>query len=254
MTAFVFLASPASAEPPQKTLNFAYGVVEGFIEEETSGVGYELMRAVLSRLQNQGHEISVTLVPFTRLLNGFQKKHYDLAFPIVKVSNFTLASYKKWGFDEIPLYSRPLYNGGEFVIYTPAKSARLSALRDLIGRDTVVIAGAYIPIDLVPPTSYSVEQVNSGHQAFKMVKFGRVDAFLVHEGWGKSVLTELDISDLHHGQPFGTIEGGFIAQNDEQGKSLIAAINQIISDIIDDGTYAKILKKFPDSTFVFRHE
>ena len=118
----------------------------------------------------------------------------------------------------------------------------------------MVIAGAYIPIDLVPPTSYKVEHVNSGQQAFKMVKFGRMDAFLVHEGWGKSVLSELDISGLQHGEPFGTIRGSFIAQNDEQGKNLTSTIDQIIADIIQDGTYAKILGKHPDSSLVFPYD
>ena len=247
-------ASPAFADTKGESIRFAYGIVEGFIEEGGAGVGYELMNAVLARLQDQGHQVSVSRVPFKRLLTGFQNKQYELAFPIVKINNFTLEGYRKWGFEEIPLYSRPLYDGGEFVIYTKAETDPLSDLRNLSWRKTVVIEGAYIPIDLVPPTSYRVERVFSGEQAFKMLKFGRVDAFLVHEGWGKSILAELDMSGLHHGKPFGAIRGGFIAQDDEQGAALIRDVNAVIADIVRDGTYQAILNRFPDNKLVVRPE
>ncbi len=245
-------ASPVAGESKSNSVRFAFGVVEGFIEEGKTGVGYELMNSVLSRLRDQGFQVSVSLVPFARLLTGFQNKQYELAFPIVKINRLTLESYQKWGFEEIPLYSKPLYSGGNFVVYTRAESERFNDLQGLLEKDIVVIRGAYIPIELVPPTSFKVSRVSSGSQAFKMLKLDRVDAFLVHEGWGKSILAELDIFGLHHGKSFGDIQGGFIAQNDERGASLIAKIDQIIAEMIKDGTYSSILGRYPNNKLVIR--
>ena len=248
----LFLAPSASAEPKTTSINFAYCVVDGFVEEESTGVGYELMSAVLDRLRDHGYQVDVSFVPAMRLLNGYKSKQYDMIYPIMKIKNFTLASFQKWGFDHIPLYSRPLYAGGQFVIYTHVGDERLHNLESLKDKSTVVIAGAYIPVDLVPPTPYRVERVETGQQAFKMVYSGRVDAFLVHKGWGKSILAEMELDELHHGKGFEDIRGGFIVQNNDMGEALTASVDQIIEDMIQDGTYAEILSRYPDNNLVIR--
>ncbi|MEG3619157.1 transporter substrate-binding domain-containing protein [Magnetovibrio sp. PR-2] len=246
----LLLDSFASADPQNTSIEFGFCPVEGFVDEEPKGVGYELMTEVLMRLRAQGYQINESFVPAMRLLNGYKNKQYDVIFPIMKIKNFTLKSFQKWGFDHIPLYSRPLYDGGHFVIYTHVENDRLNRVKDLKGKSTVVIAGAYIPVDLVTPTPYNVEYVDTAEQAFKMVQFGRVDAFLVHKGWGQHVLSGLDLPELHHGEPFENIRGGFIAQENELGEELVSAIDRVIADMIEDGSYAKILEKFPDTKLV----
>ena len=252
VAACLLIAYPLSAAPQHETINLAYCEVSGFIDDENTGVGYELMNAVLERLRNRGYAVNITYVPAMRMLNGYKNEQFDLIFPIMKIKNFTLESFQKWGFDHIPEYSHPLYDGGQFVIYTHTDNERLDDLQSLLGKSTVVIAGAYIPVDLVAPTHYKVEHVETAEQAFKMVNFGRVDAFLVHKEWGKHALSEIELPDLRHGKAFEDIHGGFIAPDTDKGQKTIAMIDQIIAEMIGDGTYAEILKEFPDTKLVIR--
>lgn len=226
-----------------------YGVVEGFIEEGGSGPGFEVMREVARRMEADGYVVVIMQDPFRRLLAGFMAGRLDLIFPIVNDGGFVRGGYAKWGFDKMPLYSSPLYHGGKFHIYTRIGEPTLDSVPELRGKRVGIMAGAFVPSALKPPTDYEVDQeITTGEQGFRMLQAKRIDAFLVQSRWGNSMLAAMPPQDdIHHGAPFGTILGGFISHQDEKGARLMARINHHIGRMLVDGAYAAILARHPDN-------
>ena len=185
---FILFFSPAMAEGVKDKITLAYGVVEGFIEADGSGPGAELKNEVVARLEQRGYEVKTPLWPFKRVLVAFQHGKVDLAFPIVSDGGYAKSGFAKWGFKKIPLYSAPVYNGGKFVIYTAKDQPKLNRVNEIGQKLVGVFAGAFIPSELVSPTTYRTIEVKPGEQAFEMLRRGRMDAFLVQDYWGSSIL------------------------------------------------------------------
>jgi|GEM_PF-3967393 len=250
----IFLVpSIATAEQEKRVLRIGYGIVEGFIESETQGAGVEILNEVVSRLERRGYKVEKRLYPFKRVLAAFMARNLDLAFPIVSAERFTSGGYKKWGFVQIPLYSGPLYNGGNFIIYSRKDQPRFNSTKELKGKSIGVIAGAFIPSDIKSPSPFKVVEIKSGEQAFKMLQRSRIDVFLVHNHWAQGILNGVAPEGLHHGVEFGDIFGGFISQQTNRGAEVLSEINQIIGAMIIDGSYAEIAAKYPESKLVIRY-
>jgi ABC-type amino acid transport substrate-binding protein len=241
------------AEEKKVTLKIGFGVVEGFIEEDLTGPGYDLMRAVVQRLEKEGYSVETQLLPFKRVLRSFQLGRLDVAFPIVNDGPFSRGGYKKWGFEKMPLYSTPLFSSGGFVIFTRLNTPKIDRIESLKDLRIGVITGAFIPSSLKPPTTYQVEEIYSGKQGFEMLKRGRIDAYVVHKRWGQSLLKRDPVTTIHHGAEFNNIIGGFLCQQNGLGASILAQINHAIGAMIMDGTYKKILDSYPLNKFVIRY-
>lgn len=251
LTLFGFSVATAN-DQDKLVLKLGYGVVEGYIERNDSGVGFDLMMAVVKSLEKRGYQVEIIKAPFKRVMAQFTHSNIDMVFPIVSYRGPSRANIKKWGFKEVPLYSSALYNGGQFVIYTRLKEDRIHDVKSLKGLQIGVLAGFFIPGELKAPTKFNVIEIQTPEQAFKILEYGRIDALLVHENLADSVLGKSHSKVLHRGRMFGGILGGFITQQTDSGAVQMANINQAIGDMILDGTYAKILARYPDNKFVLR--
>jgi hypothetical protein len=240
-------------DKPKKSYILSYGKVEGFIESKNSGVGIELLTEIIKRLENRGHKFILRFQPFKRVIKTFIHNEIDVAFPIINGGSFKKAGYDKWGFENMPAHSIPMFTSGGFVIYSKENKTKYNSVESLIGKSIAVIRGAYIPSEIKGSKDILITEVNKGIQSFEMLKRDRIDAFLVHKFWAKGILKESKLDGFEHGDEFDTIIGGFIFHQNQEGLNLLAEFNYVIATMILDGSYNKILKKYPNNKMVIRY-
>ncbi|MEG3638202.1 substrate-binding periplasmic protein [Magnetococcus sp. PR-3] len=249
----LLLLSPAQADDQPLSIELGFGIVGGFIEEDYSGPGYAFLEEVTKRLKGKGYEIHTQLLPFKRLITAFNMNKMDVLFPIITSGDLPSGGYAKWGYLRIPLSSMPLYNGGEFVIYTRKDQPKRDNVESLKDLHVGIMTGIYIPTVLLPPSTYNVTEIYGAEQAFKMLHAGRMDALVMHNQWAGVVLDKMaEAEELHHGQAFGAILGGFLTQQDERGARILAHINQSLAEMMMDGTWNKILDQYPNAQTLVR--
>jgi len=244
------------AEPTPQTLKLGYCLVDGFIESEDKGVGVALMNAVSAGLAKRGFKVEPNFVPCLRLQAAFQARKLDLVYPLISDGAAETGGYKKWGFERVPLYSSPLYVGGEFLTYTRVESPKIHETQELKGLLTGIISGAFAPPEIKAPSptsSYEVVEIRTVEQAFEMLRRGRIDAFVIEENRATPYLGGQLPDGLHHGRRYGGIFGAFAAQPTNSGAGYIAEINQVIGRMILDGSYARILATAPENKSVLRY-
>jgi len=247
------LAQLSSLAHAKSEIKIGYGIIDGYINKDQTGPGYEIFQAVTKRLEQRGYQVDITTSPSKRSIAKYLAGELDALFPIVMYRGPSANNYKKWKLPQIPLYSSPLYNGGQFVIYNKSSRPKRNTIKSLKNDHIGVIAGAFIPGELKAPTLYTVSEIATPQQAFKMVAVGRIDSFVVHENWAdSSFLKELD-GHLHYGKKFGDIYGGFITQQTDDGAVLLGDINHIIATMIVDGTYRQIMNRYPNNEFLIRY-
>jgi ABC-type amino acid transport substrate-binding protein len=247
-----FTPLPSQAEDETLQIQLGYGLIEGFIEKDGTGPGNEMLQGVVERLRNKGYGVTTHRQPFKRVISTFVLGKFDAIFPIINSGDLPSGGYEKWGYARTPLTSIPLYNGGRFVIYTHKNQPKRDSVESLKNLKIGVLTGIYIPSVLRPPTDYRIEEIFSATQAFKMLSANRIDALVMHDRWARSILDENPSEEIHHGEPFGTILGGFIVQQEETGARNLAHINQALAEMIMDGTYNRILDRYPNALSIVR--
>ena len=236
-----------------KTYTVGYGVVEGFIDSEYEGVGVELLDEIIKRVQKRGHKIEKRFQPFKRIINTFIKNNMDVCFPIINGGTYEKSGYKKWGFKKMPAHSIPMFTSGSFVIYSKKNRMKHDSLETLKGKNIGVIRGAYIPAKLKKSKEFAIVELNKGVQGFEMLNRDRLDGFLVHKFWAQGILEQNTFKNIHHGKEFETIIGSFIFHQNQDGLNLLAEFNYVIGSMILDGTYKKILAKYPNNKMVIKY-
>lgn len=234
-------ANVQAGNPIQPKLKIGYGVAEGFIEEDTTGVGAAVMKAVATDLEKIGYEIELIKAPFNRIVSQYANGHLDVAFPIISGDYMSLDYFKKWKIPFIPLYSMPIYNGGTFAIFTPVEEPVYHGVSELKNFHIGVLAGVYMPNELKAPTGYKVTEIHGRDRAIKLLRVGRIDALVLHKNWADAVLSEDDLEKLHHGESFSHIYGSFATQPTSNGAVILAEINKILATMVLDGRYKAVL-------------
>jgi len=89
------------ADTPIKAL-LEYGQVDGFIDAEGRGVGYEILIETISRLKRDNIHIELKYLPFKRVIRDFLAGNADIAYPIINGGTFEQSGFAMWGFEKIP--------------------------------------------------------------------------------------------------------------------------------------------------------
>nr|CRH06399.1 Exported protein of unknown function [Candidatus Magnetococcus massalia] len=252
----LWLPLSAYGQPPlggaKSVIHLGYGWVDGFLTKQGDAPGNRILQEVTSRLQAKGFEVKLKQAPFKRVITAFTLDKLDILFPIINSGDLPDGGYFKWGYRRVPLSTLPFYHGGRFVIYSRKESPKYHGVDGLKKVHVGLLTGVYIPTRLLPPTDFHVDEIFDASQAFQMLKAGRIDALVMHDRWAQEVLDQETAQQLHHGDPFGHIVGGFILQQTPEGVRLLAHLNQILGQMITDGTMTRIYAEFPQAQTLVR--
>lgn len=206
----------------------------GFVINEKEGFFVDVFREITGRITKEdGTKFNLEVVPIKRSIMHFEMRRADIHF----------ISVKRPQTDRY--HSCPVMLKND-IIMTRNDRPIISSLKELEGKTVVLNSGYYYSKVFKENKKISISYSKSNEHALRRVAAGRVDAFVVPKRLGMKVLLKSGINNIHYSTktPLFKHELVFVFQKTPDGKKLVKKFNQKTRDIITDGTYENIFKKY----------
>ncbi len=219
----------------KQTFSFAMsGLYKPFNFQDKDGnlVGFdvEIGKAIAERMNMKAKPVTN---PWDTILVGLNTGKYDAI-----IGSMAITAKREEKAD----FSRPYYRSGAQV-FIAADNNKVKSVDDLKGKKFGVVKNStYGDQALKYTDKKNINEYDSDLTSLQDLGTGRIDAVITDQMVGFRVMKEgtIDIKDV--GEPISMDEMGIPVK--EGNKELLNKINKALNEIIADGTYDKISKKW----------
>ena len=232
---FMLASAALSAEPVALVTGDDYPPFTG-TDLPNRGLATEIVEAAFARM---GTDVSVDFKPWKRGFEDTKTGEYLGTFPYGKNDER----------EEIFVYSQPLYEVGMFFFTRQGEAIDYNENADLAGRRVCLPIG-FNPVrlqKLVDEGLISLDQPPDLEGCFRMLQAGRTDLVRTNDFIGWSVIDSVfqsraDFKMLE--KPFRqSIEHLIVPKSNPDADATIAAFNQALRDLAEDGTLNEMLTR-----------
>ncbi|KOS30538.1 ABC transporter substrate-binding protein [Bacillus anthracis] len=169
--------------------------------------------------------------PWETLIQGLKAKKYD-----VILGSMAITEERK---KEVN-FSNPYYRSGA-QIFVAKKNTSISSPEDLKGKKIGVVKASTFK-ELVAKHKDQITEYDSDITALMDLEPGRIDAVITDQMVGLRMIKEGKSNIKEAGKPLKPEEIAKAIRKDD--KEMVEKVNKALDDIIKDGTYEKITKKW----------
>ncbi|WJE53170.1 ABC transporter substrate-binding protein [Bacillus cereus] len=169
--------------------------------------------------------------PWETLIQGLKAKKYDVILGSMAITEERLKAVN---------FSNPYYHSGA-QIFVAKKNNSISSVEDLKGKKVGVVKASTFKA-LVEKQTDQITEYDSDITALMDLEPGRVDAVITDQMVGLRMIKEGKSNIKEAGKPLNLDEMGIAIRKDD--KEMVKKVNKALDEIIKDGTYEKISKKW----------
>ncbi|MBC6972629.1 ABC transporter substrate-binding protein [Bacillus sp. Xin] len=169
--------------------------------------------------------------PWETLIQGLKAKKYDVILGSMAITEERLKAVN---------FSNPYYRSGAQTFVTK-KNNSISSAEDLKGKKVGVVKASTFKT-LVAKQTDQITEYDSDITALMDLEPGRVDAVITDQMVGLRMIKEGKSNIKEAGKPLNLDEMGIAIRKDD--KEMVKKVNKALDEIIKDGTYEKISKKW----------
>ncbi|HEK9101607.1 ABC transporter substrate-binding protein [Bacillus pfraonensis] len=169
--------------------------------------------------------------PWETLIQGLKAKKYDVILGSMAITEDRLKAVN---------FSNPYYRSGA-QIFVAKKNDSISSAEDLKGKKVGVVKASTFKT-LVAKQTDQITEYDSDITALMDLEPGRVDAVITDQMVGLRMIKEGKSNVKEAGKPLNLDEMGIAIRKDD--KEMVKKVNKALDEIIKDGTYEKISKKW----------
>ena len=169
--------------------------------------------------------------PWETLIQGLKAKKYDVILGSMAITEERLKAVN---------FSNPYYRSGA-QIFVAKKNNSISSAEDLKGKKVGVVKASTFKA-LVEKQTDQITEYDSDITALMDLEPGRVDAVITDQMVGLRMIKEGKSNIKEAGTPLNLDEMGIAIRKDD--KEMVKKVNKALDEIIKDGTYEKISKKW----------
>ncbi|KAB2450869.1 transporter substrate-binding domain-containing protein [Bacillus sp. CH126_4D] len=169
--------------------------------------------------------------PWETLIQGLKAKKYDAILGSMAITEERLKAVN---------FSNPYYRSGA-QIFVAKKNTSISSPEDLKGKKIGVVKASTFK-DLVAKHTDQITEYDSDITALMDLEPGRIDAVITDQMVGLRMIKEGKSNIKEAGKPLNLDEMGIAIRKDD--KEMVEKVNKALDEIIKDGTYEKISKKW----------
>ncbi|PEY42317.1 ABC transporter substrate-binding protein [Bacillus cereus] len=169
--------------------------------------------------------------PWETLIQGLKAKKYDVILGSMAITEERLKAVN---------FSNPYYRSGA-QIFVAKKNNSISSVEDLKGKKVGVVKASTFKA-LVEKQTDQITEYDSDITALMDLEPGRVDAVITDQMVGLRMIKEGKSNIKEAGKPLNLDEMGIAIRKDD--KEMVKKVNKALDEIIKDGTYEKISKKW----------
>lgn len=155
------------------------------------------------------------------------------------------------------LFSDQSYFAAETVLVTKSDRTDIQTLEDLEGKKVGALAGDSYTLlleeyneDADDPIILQYSESGNPSEILEDIQTGRIDAYVNDPIMIHSVINKFDLDLEVVGQPILHDNIGIVFKDNEQGEELKTLIDPILQQLKEDGTLAKISKKWTDGEYI----
>ncbi|AOY14009.1 ABC transporter substrate-binding protein [Bacillus sp. ABP14] len=225
--------SATTSSNGEKEFRYAMsGLYKPFNYKENDGklVGFdvELGEALAKKMNMKPTPITN---PWETLIQGLKAKKYDVILGSMAITEERLKAVN---------FSNPYYRSGAQIFVTK-KNASISSPEDLKGKKVGVVKASTFK-NLVAKYTDQITEYDSDITALMDLEPGRIDAVITDQMVGLRMIKEGKSNIKEAGKPLNLDEMGIAIRKDD--KEMVEKVNKALDEIIKDGTYEKISKKW----------
>ncbi|WP_369901243.1 ABC transporter substrate-binding protein [Bacillus manliponensis] len=169
--------------------------------------------------------------PWETLIQGLDAKKYDVILGSMAITEERLKAVN---------FTNPYYRSGA-QIFVSENNDSISSAKDLKGKKVGVVKASTFK-DLVAEHTDQITEYDSDLTAIMDLEPGRVDAVVTDQMVGLRVMKEGKSNIKDAGKPLSLDEMAIAVRKED--KELLEKVNKALDEIIQDGTYEKISKKW----------
>ncbi|EMA6343710.1 ABC transporter substrate-binding protein [Bacillus cytotoxicus] len=169
--------------------------------------------------------------PWETLIQGLQAKKYDVILGSMAITEERLKAVS---------FTKPYYRSGA-QIFVSKQNDSISSVDDLKGKKVGVVKASTFKA-LVEKQTDKITEYDSDLTALMDLEPGRVDAVITDQMVGLRMIKEGNSSIKEAGKPLNLDEMAIAVRKDD--KKMVDKVNKALDEIIKDGTYEKISKKW----------
>lgn len=197
---------------------------------ELVGFDVDIGRELARRM---GTEPDPVTNPWQTIIQGLKAKKYDAILGSMAITDERLEQVD---------FSRPYYRSGA-QIFVQAGNGAVQTAEDLEGkRIGVVKASTFRDVALELTDESSVVGYDSDVIALQDLTTGRIDAVITDKVVGLAAIKNNDLPIRPVGEPLFVDRMGIAVRKSDD--ALLQRINRALEDVIEDGTYERISKKW----------
>ncbi|MDM5186878.1 ABC transporter substrate-binding protein [Bacillus sp. DX4.1] len=169
--------------------------------------------------------------PWETLIQGLKAKKYDVILGSMAITEERLKAVN---------FTNPYYRSGA-QIFVAKKNNAISSAEDLKGKKIGVVKASTFKA-LVEKHTDQITEYDSDITALMDLEPGRVDAVITDQMVGLRMIKEGKSNIKEAGKPLNLDEMGIAVRKDD--KEMVKKVNKALDEIVKDGTYEKISKKW----------
>lgn len=205
-------------------------------DQEMTGFDAEIAKEVASRI---GVDVEFNPTPWSGMLAGLRNDKFDAV-----VSQVTITEDRKKNLD----FSQP-YITNTVNIIVPQDSTSIQSLEDFKGQTIGIGLGtndeAYLRNEVKPEVGeFTIKTYDDVITTLKDLNSGRIDATINNKFAIKPVVEENNLKIKAVGEPVKQDQAGIAIR--PENPELLAAIDQALTEMKEDGTYRDIFVKWFD--------
>ncbi|MCP1122144.1 ABC transporter substrate-binding protein [Bacillus sp. 3103sda1] len=224
-------SSTTSADRKQEFRYAMSGLYKPFNYKENGklvGFDVEIGEALAKKMNMKA--VPVTN-PWETLIQGLQAKKYDVILGSMAITEDRLKAVN---------FTNPYYRSGAQIFVTKNNTS-ISSAEDLKGKKVGVVKASTFKT-LVAKQTDQITEYDSDITALMDLEPGRIDAVVTDQMVGLRMMKEGKSNIKDAGKPLSLDEMAIAVRKDD--KELMEKLNKALDEIIQDGTYEKISKKW----------
>lgn len=208
----------------------------GFVKDgKPTGIEVDLLQEIGKRLNI---EIKLQVQPWKRIIHLMQKGKTDCMF----AAFLTEERLEFMDYTHVPFHISSLT-----IFVQEGKEFPFKTISDLKGKTIGLIRGFKTTqsFDQEKGKTFKVYEVNNMESNFQMLAKGSLDAVVVNNYVGIETMRKIGIANIHQlPVPISAKPAFLTFSKDRNLKHLVPQFDKVIFDILADGTYQKIFKKY----------